>query len=79
MENHATEINIMVLFKRMVQEQLAQLDVASVVERTVKLNREFNGKDVSHYLRDYKARMLRCGISEGYQVIYFNRVVTNCL
>jgi hypothetical protein len=50
-----------------------------VVERIVKCNGEFNGKDVSRYLRDYKAQMLRCGISEGYQVIAFNRVAADCL
>ena len=29
---------------------------------------------MSRYLRDYKAEMMRCGISERLQVISFNRV-----
>jgi endonuclease V-like protein UPF0215 family len=36
-------------------------------------------KEVSRYLRDYKAEMLRCRISEGLQVTSFNWVVTNGL
>jgi hypothetical protein len=68
MENQPAEINMMVLFERMFQEQRAQSEAASAVERIVKRNGEFNGKD-----------MLRCGISEGYQVIAFNRVATDCL
>jgi hypothetical protein len=48
MENQPAEINMMVLFKRMLQEQRAQSKAASAVERIVKRNREFNGKDVSH-------------------------------
>jgi hypothetical protein len=79
MENQPAEINIMVLFERMLQEQCAQSEPASAVERIVKRNGEFNGKDVSCYLRDYKAQMLRCGISEGFQVIAFNRVATDRL
>ena len=34
---------------------------------------------MSCYLRDYKAEMLRCGISEGLQVTSFNRVATDGL
>jgi hypothetical protein len=79
MENQPAEINMMVLFERMLQEQRAQSEAASAVEWIVKRNGEFNGKDVSRYLRDYKAQMLRCGISEGYQVIAFNRVATDRL
>jgi hypothetical protein len=79
MQNQPAKINMMVLFERMLQEQRAQSEVALAVERIVKRNGEFNGKDVSHYLRDYKAQMLRCGISEGYEVIAFNRVATDCL
>jgi hypothetical protein len=55
MENQPAEIKMMVLFERMIQEQCAQLEAASAVERIVKRNGEFNGKDVSRYLRDYKA------------------------
>jgi hypothetical protein len=79
LENQPAEINMMVLFERMLQEQRAQSEAASAVERIVKRNGEFNGKDVSRYLRDYKAQMLRCGISENYQVIAFNRVATDHL
>ena len=35
--------------------------------------------NVSRYLRDYKAEMLRYGISEGLQVTSFNRVATDGL
>jgi hypothetical protein len=79
MENQPAEINMMVLFERMLQEQRAQSEAASTFERIVKRNGEFNQKDVSRYLRDYKAQMLWCGISEGYQVIAFNRVTTDHL
>jgi hypothetical protein len=58
-EDQLAKINMMVSFERMFQEQRAQLDVASVVERLLKRNKEFNGKYVSRYLRDYKAKMLR--------------------
>ena len=30
------------------------------------------GKDVTRYIRGYKAEMLRCGISEELQVLSFN-------
>jgi hypothetical protein len=79
MENQLAEINMMVLFERMFQEQRAQLEVASMVEWIVKRNGEFNRKDVSRYLRDYRPQMLRCKIWEGYQVIAFNRVATDRL
>jgi hypothetical protein len=59
--------------------QHAQSEAASAVEQIVKHNGEFNGKDVPCYFRDYKAQMLRCGISEGYQVIAFNRVAADHL
>ena len=42
-------------------------------------NGQFNGKDVSRYLRDYKEEMLRCRISEGLQVISFNGVASDGL
>ena len=38
---------------------------------------QFNGKDVSRYLNDYKSEMLRCDISEGLQVLSLNRVATD--
>jgi hypothetical protein len=69
MENQQVEINMMVLFERMLQEQRAQSEAASAVERIMKRNGELNGKDVARYLRDYRAHMLQCGILEAYQVI----------
>jgi hypothetical protein len=78
MENQPAEINMKVLFERMLREQRAQSEAVSAVERIVKHNGEFNGKDVSRYLRDYRAQMLRCGILEVI-VIAFNRVATDCL
>jgi hypothetical protein len=68
MENQQEPINMMTLFKRMLQEQRAMSEVASVVERLMHRHGQFNGKDVPRYFRDYKAEMLRCGISEGVQV-----------
>jgi hypothetical protein len=50
MENQLAEINIMVLFERMLQEQCAQSEAVLAVEWMMKRNREFNGKDVSRYL-----------------------------
>jgi hypothetical protein len=79
MENQPTVIKMLDLFERMLQEQRAQSEAASVVERIVERRGEFNGKDVSRYLQDYRAHMLRCGISEGYQVSAFNRVATDRL
>ena len=57
----------------------AKIAVPPSVERLAQRNGQFNGKDVSRYLRDYKAEMLRCGISEGLQVTSFNRVATDGL
>ena len=65
---------MMAMFERMLQEQRTRSEIAAVVERLVQRNGQFNGKDVSRYLRDYKVEMLRCGISEGLQVTSFNRV-----
>ena len=48
-------------------------EVAVVVELLVQPHGQFNGKDVSRYLRDYRVVMLRCGISEGLHVLSFNR------
>ena len=70
---------MMMMFERMLQEQRLMSEIAAVVEWLVQRNGQFNGKDVSHYLRDYKAEMLRCGISDGLQVTSFNRVVTDGL
>ena len=79
MENQSEASNMMMMFKRMLQEQHSMSAIAETVERLVQRNGQFNGKDVSRYLRDYKAEMLRCGISEGLQVISFNRVATDGL
>ena len=69
---------MMIMFERMLQEQHAMLEIAASVEWLVQRNGQFNGKDVSRYLRDYKAEMLRCGISEIPQVTSFNRVAVVC-
>ena len=68
---------MMALFEWMLQEQCMMSEIAAVVERLVQRNMQFNGKDVSRYLRDYKVEMLRCGISEGMQATSFNRVANN--
>ena len=70
---------MMIMFKRTLQEQRWMYEITSAVERFVQRNGQFNGKDVSRYLRDYKAEMIRCGISEGLQVTSFNRVATDGL
>ena len=70
---------MMMMFERMLQEQRSMSEIAASVERLVQRNGQFNGKDVSRYLRDYKAEMLRCRISEGLQVTSFNRVATDGL
>ena len=67
------------MFEWMRQEQRAMLEISVVVERLVQRNGQFNGKDVSRYLQDYKAEMLRCRASEGLQVTSFNRVATDGL
>ena len=50
-----------------------------VVQRLVQQNEQLNGNDVSRYLRNYNAKMLRYGIFERLQVISFNRVATDKL
>ena len=65
------------MFERMLQEQRAMSEITTAVKRLVQRNGEFDGKDVSSYLRDYKAEMMRCRIPEGLQVISFNRVATD--
>ena len=74
MENQQEANDMVRMFERMLQEQRAMLEVVAAVKRLVQQNEQFNGKDVSHYLRDYKVEMLRCGISEEVQVTFFNRV-----
>ena len=56
---------MMTEFEQMLQEQHAMLEVVATVERLMQQNGQFNRKDVSRYLRDYKAEILWCGISEG--------------
>ena len=52
-------------------------NIATEIVMVVQRNEQFNGKDVSHYIRDYKMVMLQYGISERLQVISFNRVATD--
>ena len=49
---------MMTIFERMLQEQRAMSEVAAI-ERLVQRNGKFNGKNMSRYLRDYKAEMWR--------------------
>mgnify|MGYP006878820739 CR=1 FL=1 len=49
----------MMMFERMVQEQLAMPEVGTAVDQLVQRLGQFNGKDVSCYLHDYKSEMLR--------------------
>ena len=58
MENQPKASNMKMMFERMLQEQRAMSKIAAAVERLVQRNGQFNRKDVSHYLRDYKAEML---------------------
>ena len=57
----------------------AMSEVRAAVERLVQRHGQFNEKYVSRYLRDYKSEMLQCGISEGLQVLSFNRMATDGL
>ena len=79
MENQPEDSNMMMTFKRMLPEERVMSEIAASLEWLVKRNGKFNGKDVSRYLRDYKAEMLRCGISEALQVTSFNRVAIDGL
>ena len=79
MENQPEASNMMIMFEQMLQEQCAMSEIAVAIERLVQRNGQFNGKDVSLYLRDYKGEMLWCEISEGLQVASFNRVATDRL
>ena len=58
MENQPEANNMMMMFERMLQEQRAMSEIAATVERLVQQNGQFNGKDMSRYLRDDKAAML---------------------
>jgi hypothetical protein len=78
MESQLAKMNMIILFERMLREQRAESKVAFAIKRLVKLRGEFNGKDASHYLQYYKAEMLRCGISEGCQVLSFNWMTIDC-
>ena len=79
MENQLEASNMMMMFERMLQEQRAMSKITASMEQLVQRNGQFNEKDVSRYLRDYKAEMLRCGISEGLQVTSFNWVAIDRL
>ena len=79
MENQPEASNMMMMFEQMLQEQRAMSEIAVVVEWLLQRNGKFYGKDMSHYLRDYKAEMLRCEISKGLHVTFFNRVTTDGL
>ena len=68
---------MMMMIKRMQEEQHTMSEMKSAVVRLVQRNGEFDGKDVSRYLHDYKTEMMRCGIPEGLQVISFSRVATD--
>ena len=77
MENQQKVINMMMMFERMLQEQQEMLEITMVVQELAQRNGQFNGKDVSGYLWDYKAEMLRYGSWERLQVTSFNRVATD--
>ena len=62
MENQPAANNMMAMFEQILQEQPAMSEIAAAVEWLVQWNGQFNGKEVSRYLRDYKAEMLRWGI-----------------
>jgi hypothetical protein len=66
-EDQPEAVNIMTLFEKMLQEQRAMSEVATAVDRLVQRNGKFNGKDVSRFLQDYKAEMLRCKLRKNYR------------
>ena len=78
MENPQESNNMMAMFER-IQEQRAMSEIVAAVERLVQRNGQFNRKDVLRYLRDYKAEILRCGISKGLKLTSFNQVATDGL
>ena len=58
MENQQKANMMMMMFERMLQEQREMSEMTTVVQRLVQRNEQFNGKEVSTYLQDYKAEML---------------------
>ena len=52
MENQQEANNMMMMFEQMLQEQRPMSEVATAIERLGKWNGQFDGKDVSRYLRD---------------------------
>ena len=75
MENQQEAMStMMMMFERMLQEQRAMSEITAAVKWLLQRNGQFNGKGASRYLRDNKAEMMRCGISEILQVISVNRV-----
>ena len=65
MENKKTQVHMMLMFGRKLQEQHAMSEVVVAVERLVQQHEQFNGKGVSYYLQDYKVEMPCCSILEG--------------
>ena len=79
MENQQKASIMMMMFERMLQAQREMSEIMTVVQRLVQRNEQFNGKEVSGYLWDYRAEMLRYGISERLQMTSFNQVATDRL
>ena len=51
-QQEAMSTMMMMMFEQMLPEQRAMSEITAVVKRLVQRNRQFNGKDVSGYLRD---------------------------
>ena len=71
--------SMLMMFERMLQEQRTMTELGAAIDRLIQNNGQFDGRDVSHYMRDYKAEMVRCGVSEALRISTFSRIATDDL
>jgi cell pole-organizing protein PopZ len=57
-------ITMLMMFERMLQEQRTMTELGAAIDRLIQRNGQFDGRDVSHNMQDYKAEMVSCGVSE---------------
>ena len=79
MATQPESIGMLTMFERILQEQRTMTELGAAIDRLIQRNGPFDGRDVSRYMRDYKAEMVRCGVSEALRVSAFSRIATDGL
>jgi hypothetical protein len=69
---------MLMMFERMLQEQWTMTELGVATDHLIQRNGQFDGQDVSHYMRDYKVKMV-CWVSEALRISTFSRIATNDL